>query len=125
MSALAGLLQGPGPVKDRLRHALLMLANGRGDPPLRGCLAVNTAIELGSTDPQASKAVRLIFNRIELLLVSLVEEGQRRGEIDTGRDPAQVAGTLLIAVLGLQVLGRASDSPARSRRIIESVIATL
>jgi len=125
LSALAGLLQGPGPVKDRLRHALLMLANGRGVPPLRGCLAVNTAIELGSTDPQASKAVRLIFNRIELLLVSLVEEGQRRGEIDTGRDPAQVAGTLLIAILGLQVLGRASDSPARSRRIIESVIATL
>jgi TetR/AcrR family transcriptional repressor of nem operon len=125
LAGLADLLQRPAPVKERLRRALLTLAAGRGDPPLRGCLAVNTAIELGETDPEANKAVRAIFDRMESLLVSVVEEGRRLGEIDRSRDPAQVASLLFNAIVGLQVLGRASDSPARLRRIIDAVIATL
>ena len=125
LAVLADLLQQPGSVKERLRHMLRKLAAGRGDPPLRGCLAVNTAVELGATDPEASQAVRAIFDRMERLLAEAVEEGQRLGEIDTSHDPQQAASLLLSAIVSLQALSRTSDSPARLRRIIDSVISVL
>jgi TetR/AcrR family transcriptional regulator, transcriptional repressor for nem operon len=125
VAAVAQILEKPGPVKDRLRTALLKLAHGRGDPPLRGCMAVNTAVELGDSDPEARKAAKAIFDRLEGIFVNLVKEGQTRGEIAASGDPQQIASFLLNTVLGLQVLGRTSDAPARSRRIIEFVLATL
>jgi TetR/AcrR family transcriptional repressor of nem operon len=125
LTGLAQMLGQPGPVKQRLREALLKLASGRGRPPLRGCMAVNTAIELGNSDPAAGLAARTVFDDMEKLLLQAIREGQSTGEIAADKDARACASLLLAAILALQVLGRAQDAPARSKRIIDAALAGL
>lgn len=125
LEGLATCLQQSGPVKERLRQVLRKLISGRGGSPVRGCLAVNTAVELGDTDASACEAVRSIFAGMEKLFARAIEEGQRLGEIDSSKDAVQLASLLLGSVLGLQVLSRAADSPARMRRIVDALIDLL
>lgn len=125
LAALAEILKQPGTAKARLRTALLKLAHGRGEPPIRGCMAVNTAVELGNVDLHAKKATKDIFDRMENLFRDFILEAQRKREVSGAKDPATVASQLLSTVLALQVLGRAGDAPARSKRIIEAVLETL
>lgn len=125
LEGLATYLQQSGPVKERLRQVLLKLISGRGGSPVRGCLAVNTAVELGDTDASAREAVRSIFAGMEKLFARAIEEGQRLGEIDSSKDAVQLASLLLGSMVGLQVLSRAADSPARMRRIVDALIDLL
>jgi TetR/AcrR family transcriptional repressor of nem operon len=125
LAALAQMLEKPGPVKQRLRDALVKLAGGRSKPALRGCMAVNTAVELGSSDPTAGQAARTVFDDMEKQLLHAVQEGQSTGEIAADKDPHACASLLLATIIALQVLGRAQDSASRSRRIIDAALESL
>ncbi|MCP2256798.1 transcriptional regulator, TetR family [Streptoalloteichus tenebrarius] len=123
---LIELLDRPGPVRERLRSALETIIEADfADPDRRGCLAVNTAIELAGRDEEATRLVRRMFDRLESTLRALVEEGQRSGEIDRGRDPAAVAGFLLSAINGMRVLTKTAESPDQLRRIVDATLDLL
>ncbi|WP_406437333.1 TetR/AcrR family transcriptional regulator [Streptomyces sp. NBC_01613] len=125
-SAVAELLEGPGPVKDRLRSALLFVAQADlADPDRRGCLALNTAIEFGRGDESVTAQVRGMFDRIEGAFRALVEEGQRAGEIDPGRDAKALASLLLNTVNGMRLAARVDSGPDRLRRVIDATIDLL
>jgi TetR/AcrR family transcriptional repressor of nem operon len=65
----------------------------------RGCLAVNTLIELGPHDEQARAVLEAHFDRVRRLLLEQIRRGQERGEFRRDVDPEQFA-RLLMAVLG-------------------------
>ncbi|WP_416210730.1 TetR family transcriptional regulator C-terminal domain-containing protein [Frankia sp. Cas8] len=76
------MIDQPGPVKPRLRAALQFIVEANAaDPDRRGCLAVNTAAELGGADPKATLDVRNMFERTQGALEAVITEGQRTGEI--------------------------------------------
>src|ERR1700757_4887087 len=111
-AALLEMLGEPGPVKDRLRKTLRVLAEmDVAAPKRRGCMAVNAAAELAGTDEPVTDLVRRMFDRMEEAFRWLVEEGQRTGEIAAGRDARDVAGLLLNAAIGLRLLARIADGP--------------
>ncbi|RSN54667.1 MULTISPECIES: TetR/AcrR family transcriptional regulator [Actinomadura] len=124
--AFVAVLERPGPVKERLRGALEMLvAMDLADGGRRGCMAVNTAAELGRDDPEASELVRRMLDRTEAAFRALVEEGQRAGEIAPERDAAALGGLLSNTVVGLRLLARVADGPERLNRVIDGVIDSL
>ncbi|MFI2207483.1 TetR/AcrR family transcriptional regulator [Streptomyces sp. NPDC020192] len=126
VAALAERLQGPGQVKDKLRNALWDLAQfDLTDPLLRGCMAVNTSAELVGAGEEAAAVIRGVFDRIESTLVAVVEEGLRTREIDSGRDPQEVASGLLATIVGMHVLARTADGPERLTRIVAAAVAAL
>ncbi|WP_067845555.1 TetR/AcrR family transcriptional regulator [Nocardia lijiangensis] len=120
------LLEQPGPVKERLRAALLLVAETNlADPDRRGCFAVNTAAALGGADAEATEQVRRMFDRTESAFQSAIEEGQRAGEIARGRDSRATASMLLSTLIGMQVLSKTAEGPERSMRTIDAVIDAL
>ncbi|MFI9720954.1 TetR/AcrR family transcriptional regulator [Streptomyces sp. NPDC052396] len=124
--ALVGLLERSGPVKERLREVLLLLLETDfADPDRRGCLAVNTAAELGKGDEPAGLLVRRMFDRIEDAFRALLEEGQRAGEIDASRDAAALAGLLLATLVGLRLTARVEADPRRLRRAVDALLDSL
>ncbi|WP_431923575.1 TetR/AcrR family transcriptional regulator [Nonomuraea jabiensis] len=125
-AALIEMLDEPGPVKDRLRRALRSLSEmDLADPDRRGCMAVNTAAELGQSDESAAQLVRRMLDRTEDAFSALVEEGRRTGEIAADRD-ARAAGSLLLnTVVGMRLLARVADGPDRLTRVIDAVIDSL
>lgn len=125
-AAMVEFLGGTGPVKDRLRNALRTLAEmDLADPDRRGCLAVNTAAELGDTDEVAADLVRRMLDRAEQAFRELIDEGQRNGEIEPGRDPAALASLLLNTVVGMRLLVRVSTGPERLDRVIDAAVDAL
>ena len=126
VAGLVEVLEGPGPVRTRLRAALKKLVDTYLDDPCRrGCLAVNTAAELAGVDETATEIVRGVFDRMESAFQAAIEEGQRGGEIDPDRDSREAASLLLNATIGMRVVAKTADGPDRLRRVVDAVIAAL
>lgn len=123
---LVELLEAPGPVKARLSEALTAIAEMGISPPVRrGCLAVNTAAELGPTDEAAASLVRDMFERTGQAFTSLVERGQTTGEIRAGLEPGDVASLLLATVIGLQIGSMVAEDPHRLLAAVRVVVELL
>ncbi|MFA1550701.1 TetR/AcrR family transcriptional regulator [Actinomadura chokoriensis] len=123
---LAELLDHPGSAKDRLRGALVALVDlDLSDRDRRGCMAVNTAAELASSDAGTADIVRNMFARTESAFRATVEEGQRAGEIDGGRDGEAVAAWLLATVIGMRVMAKTAEDATQLRRVVDAAMEAL
>ncbi|MEV1008463.1 TetR/AcrR family transcriptional regulator [Streptomyces sp. NPDC049881] len=123
---LIGILEEPGPVKERLRDALLLLAEtDLADPDRRGCMAVKAASELAGVDEEATGLVQRMLDRTEDAFRALIEEGQRSGEIAPERDPAALASLILGAMVGMRLLARVAEGPDRLMRLVDGLLDSL
>ncbi|GGP73069.1 TetR/AcrR family transcriptional regulator [Saccharothrix coeruleofusca] len=126
VEGLAHWLEGTAPVKDRLREALLFLLSSDPDTlDRRGCLAINSAVELGRLDEAVATQVRGLFDRVEGVFASLVARGQREGDIRGDVDAKALASVLLNTATGLLVLSRLEPGPDRLTRVVDTTLALL
>jgi TetR/AcrR family transcriptional repressor of nem operon len=121
VTGLTEALDRPGPARERLRAALERMVR---EPDRRGCLAVNSAAEVGAGDPAVNGTVRGIFDRMESAFRAAVEDGQRNGEIDTSRDAGEIASLLLNATIGMSVIAKTGE-PERLSRTLDAVMASI
>ncbi|OWR32704.1 TetR family transcriptional regulator [Saccharibacillus sp. O23] len=91
----------------------------------KGCLFVNTAVELGPRDTEAEQAAGKGFGSLETRLRELIIKGQQQGEIPDGLDASIAAENLHNSLLGIRVLARTSASRDKLRRIKEASLAAL
>lgn len=126
VETVGALLQDPGPAKDVLRQALLYIVETDLElPDRRGCFATNSAVEFGRMDPQVTDQVLELFSRTEAAFNTLIERGQRDGDIRPELPAAAVASMLLSTVTGLHVLARVESGPDRLLRAVEATLAVL
>jgi TetR/AcrR family transcriptional repressor of nem operon len=105
-------LNEPGTAKERIRAYLVFLVDADLNGPVRrGCLAANTALELGSTDPEAARAVKRMTDETIRLLGERLRRGQRDGDVDPGVDAEAQAHFLMNTIVGLRVMARTHDGP--------------
>jgi TetR/AcrR family transcriptional repressor of nem operon len=83
-----------------------IVAEALGDKQRKGCLAVNTALEVAPHDEDLKRLVTQGLERLETYLQQCVAAGQADGSIKTTQPSGDVAKMLLGAVLGLRVLAR-------------------
>jgi TetR/AcrR family transcriptional regulator, transcriptional repressor for nem operon len=76
------------------------------DRERRGCMLVNSALEMAPHDPELGKAVANELAFIEGFFRRCVEAGQKDGTISRGQSPEQLARMLLTVLLGIRVLAR-------------------
>ncbi|WP_067817327.1 TetR/AcrR family transcriptional regulator [Actinomadura kijaniata] len=123
---LVDLLDRPVPVRERLRGVLLLLVDmDMADPDRRGCMAINAAAERAGVDRAATDLVRRMFDRTEEAFRTLVEEGQRDGEIDPARDARALGSLLLTTLVGMRLLARTAEGPERLNRVVDAVLDSL
>jgi TetR/AcrR family transcriptional regulator, transcriptional repressor for nem operon len=76
------------------------------DKQRRGCMLVNSALELAPYDPEFQKLVAQEMIFIEAFFRRCIEEGQKDGTISAIRPGAELAKLLLSVLLGIRVLAR-------------------
>ncbi len=119
-------LEAAGPAKELLREALLFfVTSDRGDFDRRGCLATNSAVEFGRIDEAVATQVRRLFDQAESVFASLVDRGQREGDIRGDIDAKTLASMLLNTTTGLHVLSRLDPGPERMIRVVDATLALL
>ncbi|MFF9915597.1 TetR/AcrR family transcriptional regulator [Streptomyces sp. NPDC013457] len=119
------VLEGEGSVRDRIRTVLMTVVDEEStpSPERRGCLAVNSAMELAGHDEEVTALVRHIFARMEEALCAAIQRAQLDGEIDKTQDARQLAQYLLSSMYGLRVLGKVADRQTLTG-IVDQVVRT-
>ncbi|MDT0321130.1 TetR/AcrR family transcriptional regulator [Streptomyces millisiae] len=117
---------GDRPSRDALRDWLLWLVTcPTDDGAARGCLVVNTATELGTTDPEVSRRTEAAFEVTRAALRSLLHEGRDRGELPATLDVDAAVELLFTTVLGLRVRERAGHDLDRLTTTVDTALRAL
>lgn len=111
-------------VKLAIRSFFEIAIRGSEEHP-KGCLMVNTAVELSLLDEEARALVDESFKDSEVLLEALVRGGQRSGEITSRQDAAALASYLHNALVGLRVMVKTGQDPAKLEQIADLTLAAL
>ena len=88
------------------------------DGDRRGCLLVNTALEVAPHDPEFGAAVAARLGEIEAFFRRAVTAGQADGSVPPDHNPADLARLLLGITLGLRALARSNPQ----RELLEGVV---
>ena len=102
-----------------------LIARSLADPDQRGCLIINSALEVGPHDCELRGVVCGYLAEIEGFFHGRLKHAKGRGEIPECLPVDDMARLLLGMVLGLRVAARVSPEPALLKGMISPVLALL
>lgn len=91
----------------------------------RGCLVMNTASELGQSEPEIARDVSRSIDRFREVLQAAVERAQREGDISPERDARILASYLVSSMSGLKIQAKAGADTKTLKGIIAVVLSAL
>ena len=106
------------PPKQAVRAFLGEIVERSVDGDRRGCLLVNTALEIAPHDPELGAEVAAHFGEIEAFFCRAVTAAQAEGAVSSDGDPTDLARLLLGVILGVRVLARSNPQ----RELLEGVV---
>lgn len=101
------------------------IAQSEADSDRKGCLMVNTALELPNHPADVQAVVSAALEDFEAFFERTIRLGRERGQIRAGLDPSQAAPWLLSQALGLRVLSRGALPPDRLHAIRAQALAAV
>ncbi|MFE5871439.1 TetR/AcrR family transcriptional regulator [Streptomyces roseifaciens] len=116
------VLESAMPAKEKIRALLGVIVEEEElhAEDRRGCLVVNTCIELGSRDPEVAGVLERDYRRRFEALKAAIEAGQRDGDIDRAKDAGALAHFVIAAIGGMRVSARAGIG----RQALEGIMRT-
>ena len=103
----------------------LLVEKSVTDPDRRGCLIVNSALEVSPHDPKLGKLIASYLDEIEAFFRRCLRREQDSGEINKNIDARDAARLLLGVVLGLRVAARSRPERALLEGMVRSALAPL
>ena len=83
-----------------------LIAESQTDAERKGCLLVNTALDLPNHSQEVQRMVTSALEDLEQFFRRTIELAQERGEVPAKLDAREAAKSLLTQVVGLRVLAR-------------------
>ncbi|MBM7578116.1 TetR/AcrR family transcriptional regulator [Jeotgalibacillus terrae] len=112
------------PMKQAIREVFEYAIHADGYHP-KGCLAVNTAVELSLLDEEIAKMSTDMFNRTEKVFSHLIKKGQKNGECSKNIDPDTISRFLHNSLLGIRVLIKTHYTKKELESIIDVTLSVL
>jgi TetR/AcrR family transcriptional repressor of nem operon len=91
----------------------------------QGCMMVNTVLELANVDPELNQLATQKLGAIETAFALAFQRAQQNGELETTRNPQQLANLVMTINLGLRVQSRQNLSQKALKPIIENSLSML
>nr|WP_321291767.1 TetR/AcrR family transcriptional regulator [uncultured Trichococcus sp.] len=91
----------------------------------KGCLMVNTAVELSLLDNEISQRIKSAFKQTENLIADLLIRGQARGEVASSFDISELARYIHNALIGVRVLVKTTSDPQELESTIDLTLSIL
>ncbi|MEP4148539.1 MAG: TetR/AcrR family transcriptional regulator [Halioglobus sp.] len=86
----------------------------------RGCMMVNTVLELADVDPALKTMAQTKLDDIQAEFQHLLANAQRAGELNKDHHPSQLAEALMTLNLGIRVQSRKQVDPVRLQQSIDT-----
>jgi TetR/AcrR family transcriptional repressor of nem operon len=95
-----------------------IIARSLEDKHRKGCMLVNSALEVAPHDPEFQRVVSDVLRQVEGFFHRCVDAGQRSGAISASQSAADMARLLLGVLLGIRVLARTRPE----RELLEGIV---
>ncbi|MFE5329763.1 TetR/AcrR family transcriptional regulator [Embleya sp. NPDC056575] len=120
-------LESDRPVHDKIRDLLTSIVVDETDTPgdRRGCLVVNTAIELSGRDVEVTALLERDYRRRHAAIRAAIDAGRLDGDIDRDKDADALAHAVIGAVSGIRLAARSGVDRAGLTAIAETTLAAL
>ena len=102
-----------------------ILRRSLGDGDRKGCMVVNTALEVAPHDPEFRDGIAAVLKRLEAFFRDAVERGQDDGSISRSQPANALAQHLLGVLMGLRVLARVRPERALLKGVVGTAMAAL
>lgn len=102
-----------------------IVARSLEDADRKGCMLVNSALELAPHDPEFKAKVADVLVQIETFFRRCVEAGQKDGTISTAQPPTDLARLLLGVHISIRVLARCRPERDLLEGLVRPALATL
>ena len=122
---LQQMLEQTPSAKEGLRRIFDSIVSAAMQGDRRGCLLVNTAVELPVHDEQTARSLCAKLAQAEDLLRDTVRRAQAAGEISHKHRPETLARFLMNNIRGMRSMAKAADDPAGLRDVVDMVFAAL
>ena len=111
-------------VKQAIRKIFEMVIYPTDKQP-KGCLTVNTAVELSLLDQEVAEKITETFIKIETLLFDLLKHGQEQGEIPEHYDIKGLSKFIHNSLVGIRVLAKTTNDKKELETIIDMNLSAL
>jgi len=91
----------------------------------RGCLLVNTLLELSSSDTGLRNKILAYLADIETCLVHALQQAQSQGELGDDKEPVAMAKFLMVNMWGFKVLAKTDAGNASINDALKTLLAFL
>jgi len=119
-------LQADGSPLGRLRGFFdMLIEEAIADPDRKGCLLVNTLLEMPAEDSEINRRVSTMFAEVETEFEHVLREAQSRGELSRDKDPASLSRMLVAGIYGLRVYHKTRPDAKILREIIDNLFVAL
>lgn len=95
------------------------------DKQRKGCMLVNSALEVAPHDPEFQRVVNVVLKQVEAFFLRCVVAGQRDGTIANSQSAKDLARLLLSTLIGIRVLARTRPERALLEGLIRPIITLL
>lgn len=95
------------------------------DGERKGCMVVNSALELAPHDPAVRQSVAEVLHRIESFFRSCIERGQADGSITCSQPAVAMAQHFLSVLMGVRVLARVRPERSLLEGVVRTALASL
>jgi TetR/AcrR family transcriptional regulator, transcriptional repressor for nem operon len=102
-----------------------ILRRSLSDRQRKGCMLVNSALEMGPHDPEFRETIAGTLKRIESFFLARVKKGQADGTITSSRSAVGLAQHLLGVLVGVRVLARVRPERSLLEGVISAALASL
>jgi len=102
-----------------------ILRRSLGDREHKGCMLVNSALELAPHDPEFKEIIACVLRRLERFFLGCIERGHADGTIAHAMPAETQARHLLGVLIGVRVLARVRPERALLKGVIAPALALL
>jgi TetR/AcrR family transcriptional regulator, transcriptional repressor for nem operon len=121
-----GLLEGHCPPREAIGAFLdEIVERSLSDPERKGCMLINSALELAPHDAAFQGAVADVLGQIEAFFRRCVAAGQASGTITSAQSADALAALLLSVLVGIRVLARAKPERDLLQGLARAALAML
>ncbi len=91
----------------------------------KGCLMVNTILEIPVDDSEIKDRITKVFHDVELIFKKTLEEAKREGSISKNKDTNGLAKLIITTIFGLHVLSKTRPKKAALEAIINNLMSAI
>lgn len=118
-------LEGKGSPVENLHKFFNEIISLPQDKKARGCLVINSVVELSPHDDETAKIVKSILKNIEKAFYNCLKRAQESGEINSDKDIKALSKYYASSTNGLLVTAKSNASKKEMQEIVRIVLESL